>query len=474
MSPTPKARIGLLSWFFAWLLFCPAALALQDVTLGWTPSTDSSAVGSAVYYGTNSGTYSTRLDAGTNATLIITGLQEGVTYFFAVTAYDSSGQESVPSNEVSYQVPLTNSPPTVALTSPTAGSSYGAPASIDLAATVVSNGYTISEVQFYSGATLLGQSTSAPYGFSWNDVAAGSYSLTAVAVYDAGSTASSALVAITVTNPPPTVALTSPTAGSSYGAPASINLAATVVSNGHTISEVQFYSGATLLGQSTSAPYSFNWNNVAAGGYSLMAVAVYDAGSTAFSAQVAVTVTSLPPPWDNADVGTVGVAGSASESAGTFTVSGAGNISGSADDFQFVYQTLSGDGQIQARLNSVPNTGPNGCVAVMIRETLTSGSRYGLMGISPDGVFRFQYRNSTGNKTTSTTADTGAPSAVWVRLVRSNNLLSGYESTDGTTWTFVDSQNVRMASEVYVGLVVASGDPGVLNTSSFSNVDVLP
>ncbi len=351
MSPTPKGRIGWLSWFLAWLLSCPAALALQSVTLGWSPSTDPSAVGSAVYYGTNSGNYPTRLDAGTNATITVTGLQEGVTYFFVATAYDSSGQESVPSNEVSYQVPLTNSPPTVALTSPTAGASYGAPASI--------------------------------------------------------------------------------------------NLAATVVPNGHTISQVQFYSGATLLGQSASAP-------------------------------VAITVTSLPPPRDNSDVGTLSVAGTASESAGTFTVSGAGNVSGSADDFQFVYQTLSGDGQIQARLNSVQNTGPNGCVAVMIRETLTSGSRYGLMGISPDGVFRFQYRNSAGNKTTSTISNLGAPPAAWVRLVRSNNLLSGYESTDGTTWTFVDSQNVKMASEVYVGLAVASGDPGVLNNSTFSNVDVLP
>ena len=45
---------------------------------------------------------------------------------------------------------------------------------------------------------------------------------------------------------PPAVTLTSPANGSSYAAPASIPLAANVVSNGHTITKVQFYSGSTL------------------------------------------------------------------------------------------------------------------------------------------------------------------------------------------------------------------------------------
>ena len=49
------------------------------------------------------------------------------------------------------------------------------------------------------------------------------------------------------------------------------HLAASVTANGHSITQVQFYNGATLLGTVAAAPYSFSWNNVSAGTYSLSA-----------------------------------------------------------------------------------------------------------------------------------------------------------------------------------------------------------
>jgi hypothetical protein len=93
------------------------------------------------------------------------------------------------------------------------------------------------------------------------------------------------------TNPAPFVTLTSPSNGSSYGAPASISLAATVVPNAHTISKVQFYNGTTLLNEDTTAPYSYTWTNVSVGTYSLTARAVYEGGATVDSSAVNVTVT---------------------------------------------------------------------------------------------------------------------------------------------------------------------------------------
>src|SRR5206468_10135999 len=47
----------------------------------------------------------------------------------------------------------------------------------------------------------------------------------------------------------PTVALTSPASGASYTATATINLAASVTANGHSISKVQFYNGSAMLGE---------------------------------------------------------------------------------------------------------------------------------------------------------------------------------------------------------------------------------
>ncbi|GCE14844.1 glycoside hydrolase family 48 protein [Tengunoibacter tsumagoiensis] len=92
-------------------------------------------------------------------------------------------------------------PPTVALTSPTSGSSFQAPANIPLQATASDSNGTITRVEFYNGSSLFGAVTSSPYTYSWNNVAAGSYSLTAVAYSSDGLSATSAPVTITVTQP---------------------------------------------------------------------------------------------------------------------------------------------------------------------------------------------------------------------------------------------------------------------------------
>ena len=188
-------------------------------------------------------------------------------------------------------------PPTIALTSPANNAAFTAPATISLTANVTANGRSISKVQFYNGATLLGEGAIVPYVFTWNSVAAGTYSLSAQAVYDSGSIVASTAANVTVTNlPPPTIALTSPANNSAFTAPATISLAANVAANGHAIAKVQFYNGATLLGEDTTAPYSLTWSSVAAGNYNFTAQAVYDSGSIVASTTANVTVTNLPPP----------------------------------------------------------------------------------------------------------------------------------------------------------------------------------
>jgi subtilisin-like proprotein convertase family protein len=296
-----------------------------------------------------------------------------------------------------------------------------------------------------------------------------------VSVSDGTSRASGVFtLTVNAVSPPPTVALTAPYNGASYTAPAGINLAASVTANGHTISQVQFYGGATLLGTAVLAPYGLTWNNVSAGSYSLIARTVYDSGSTVDSAAVNLTVTSLPAPWQTADIGSVGVAGNASFSGGLCSVQGAGKISGGADNFRFLYQTLSGDGKIEARLSSVQSTGTAGCIGVMIRESLTSGSEYAFMGISSNGTFRWQRRTSTAGTTSSTTSGTGTPPNAWARLMRTNGVFYGYQSANGTNWTLLGSRSITMATNIYVGFAVASGTSSVLNSSTFTNMTVVP
>jgi hypothetical protein len=74
------------------------------------------------------------------------------------------------------------------------------------------------------------------------------------------------------------------------------------------------------------------------------------------AAAVSASAQSLPTGWSHQDIGQVGLTGSASYSAGTFTVSGAGQglNAGTADGVHFAYVSLDGDGAIVARVASLP------------------------------------------------------------------------------------------------------------------------
>ncbi|HWK04780.1 MAG TPA: glycosyl hydrolase family 18 protein, partial [Puia sp.] len=93
-------------------------------------------------------------------------------------------------------------------------------------------------------------------------------------------------------NTPPTVSLTAPAANASFTAPATITLQATAADADGTVTQVQFFNGGTSLGTVTTAPYTFTWSNVAAGTYTLTAVATDNSGATTTSSAVSITVNS--------------------------------------------------------------------------------------------------------------------------------------------------------------------------------------
>jgi Viral BACON domain len=82
------------------------APATSSVTLTWTPNTESDLAGYKIYRATTSGGYGAPFATlqGGVTTYTATGLQVGTTYYFVITAYDSAGNESLPSNEVSKSI----------------------------------------------------------------------------------------------------------------------------------------------------------------------------------------------------------------------------------------------------------------------------------------------------------------------------------------------------------------------------------
>ena len=222
------------------------------------------------------------------------GVPAGV-YSLTAVAFDAAGA-SATSAAVSVTVQAAaNQPPTDSLSA--GGPSFTAPATIALTATASDPEGQLSRVEFFNGSTRLATDTTAPYTFSWSNVAAGVYSLTAVAFDAAGASASSAAVSVTVQaapNQPPTVSLS--TGGLSFTAPATMTLTAVASDPEGQLSRVEFFNGPTRLATDTTAPYSFSWANVAAGVYSLTAVAFDTAGASASSPIVTVSVVAVVPP----------------------------------------------------------------------------------------------------------------------------------------------------------------------------------
>lgn len=95
----------------------------------------------------------------------------------------------------------------------------------------------------------------------------------------------------------PTVSITTPMNNATFTSPGTINLTANASDPDGTISKVEFYSGATKLGEDASAPYTYSWTNVAAGTYSITAVATDNDGNKTTSAVVSVKVNVSRSPY---------------------------------------------------------------------------------------------------------------------------------------------------------------------------------
>jgi len=91
-----------------------------------------------------------------------------------------------------------NRAPTVSLTAPGVGASFLAGQDIPMAASASDADGSIVRVEFYNGATKLGEDTTAPYTYAWPSVPAGSYSLSARAIDNQGATTSSTPVSVPV------------------------------------------------------------------------------------------------------------------------------------------------------------------------------------------------------------------------------------------------------------------------------------
>jgi hypothetical protein len=191
-----------------------------------------------------------------------------------------------------------NISPTVVITSPGNNSTFAAPAIITITADAFDPDGTIALVEFYNGMTRLGSKSSTPFNITWNNVVQGTYSITAVATDDIGAKTTSPAISVlvsgtTTTNPDnqlPSVAISNPTKGNNFDAPADIDIEVIATDPDGKINKVELFNGTEKIAELTSSPYSFTWKSVNSGTYQIKAFATDNSNATATSSMVEFTV----------------------------------------------------------------------------------------------------------------------------------------------------------------------------------------
>jgi len=202
--------------------------------------------------------YSTTLDTKT-----LSNGQHAIT----ATARDTSGNTAT----ATINVNVNNANlPTVSITSPLSNAVFTAPVTITINANAADSDGTVSKVEFFANNNLIGTDTTMPYSFTWSNVVAGTYSLTAKAVDSSGLSTTSNAVQVTVNAQgiPPTFSITNPTNNAIIsGSTVNVNYASSGDLTGAAHVHLQLDNNPEIRGLSFSGLHQFT--NVPAGSHTV-------------------------------------------------------------------------------------------------------------------------------------------------------------------------------------------------------------
>lgn len=183
-----------------------------------------------------------------------------------------------------------------------------------------------------------------------------------------------------------------------------------------------------------------------------------------------------PAPWACADIGAPTPAGSQSfdPNVNVWTIkAGGADITGTADQFRYVWQTLPGDGSVIAHVATQSNTSSGAKAGVMLRASTDPGAPNYALVVSPAQGIKVQLRKTQGTSTAKLANPTGTTPA-WLKITRSGNTFTAYTSPDGVTWTLIPGSTVttNIGTSLLAGLAVTSHNSGVLGTVTMDHVNV--
>ncbi|HXD72997.1 MAG TPA: hypothetical protein VN628_04645, partial [Vicinamibacterales bacterium] len=150
---------------------------------------------------------------------------------------------------------------------------------------------------------------------------------------------------------------------------------------------------------------------------------------------------------------------------------GGADIWGTADGFNYLYQSLFGgtQGGAAVRITALDDTNTFAKAGLMLRADSGGGSAHVILDVRPGGQIEFMKRDADGGAT-AFIAGAQASFPVWLRMVRTSTTVTGAISSDGVNWTDVGTTATGIGAHAMMGLVVTSHQLGVLATTSFDHL----
>jgi glucose/arabinose dehydrogenase/regulation of enolase protein 1 (concanavalin A-like superfamily) len=226
--------------------------------------------------------------------------------------------------------------------------------------------------------------------------------------------------------------------------------------------------------------------------------------SQSFTADEDLATSTMPGSWQSADVGSPLYPGTADYAAGTtsFYIDGAGaDVYGANEQFHYVYQTLPGDGTIVARVRYQTAPSAWAKAGVMITQSTAANAPFVDALVAPNvspstpningigcnangcgsplppiipttgyGV-RMQYTSTGSKQPASLPAGFTSPNE-WLKLQRSGNTFTAWDSVDGVNWNLIGTTSLTMTNPALIGLFVTSHNIGQPSSVAFDNVSV--
>ncbi len=182
---------------------------------------------------------------------------------------------------------------------------------------------------------------------------------------------------------------------------------------------------------------------------------------------------TLKNPWKQADIGYNGIPGDVCQDGEVFTIraSGAG-FNGTADNMHYLYQPFTGKITVSAQTRSVQNTNGNAVAGTMVRGNLDAGSPSVMIGITALGNLVFIARQAP-DQLPRITLQNAAGIPAWTRLTVTDNVITGFWSSDSLHWTAFDSVQLNLGGQGFAGVAYSAYTDTLRGSAVVANVKIV-